>query len=64
MLTDREDELMLACGQGYMPPTLARAVEIWAQDKPIPLTLVTELMEFGYDVPRLERQHRQYLLRA
>lgn len=43
----------------HTPPTLARAVALWEQDKPIPMTLAAELMEFGYDVKRLEREYRR-----
>ena len=46
-------------GRDYLPPTLARAVALWEQDKPIPMTLAVELMEFGYDVKRLEREYRK-----
>jgi hypothetical protein len=53
------DQLEFDFGQGYVPPTLSRAVAIWEQDKPIPMTLVADLMGLGYDVARLEREYRK-----
>lgn len=36
---------------------IGRAIAYWSEGKHIPLTLYTELLEEGFDVPRLEARH-------
>ena len=36
---------------------LGKAIAIWSQGRHIPLTLAAELIEQGYDVGILQRQH-------
>ena len=36
---------------------LGRAIAQWRTGRPIPLTLATELMDQGYDLPSLERNY-------
>lgn len=33
------------------------AIDLWSKGKHIPMTLYSELVENGYDVPRLEARH-------
>jgi hypothetical protein len=37
--------------------SIGRAIAYWSNGQHIPLTLYTELLEDGYDVPRLEARH-------
>ena len=39
-------------------PALTRAIAQWEHGYTIPLDLAVELMELGYDVPRLEAEYR------
>lgn len=36
---------------------IGRAIAYWSNGKNIPLSLYTELLEDGFDVPRLEARH-------
>lgn len=38
---------------------LGEAIAIWRSGRNISLTLAAKLMQDGYDVPSLERRHRQ-----
>jgi hypothetical protein len=42
----------------YVSP-LSRAIAIWQAGKNIPLDVAAALMAEGYDVPSLERAHKQ-----
>lgn len=42
-----------------MDSALGRAIQLWSNGRPIPMTLAVELMEEGYDVASLERAHRR-----
>lgn len=45
--------------EAYIEGTpLERAIDQWKHGWTIPLTLATELMESGYDVPGLEAKYR------
>lgn len=37
---------------------LGKAIALWRQDRPIPMTLYAELREQGFAVPALERHYR------
>lgn len=39
---------------------IGRAIAYWSNGQHIPLTLYTELLEEGFDVPRLEARHFVY----
>lgn len=39
---------------------IGKAIDLWSKGKHIPLTLYTELLENGYDVPRLEARYFIY----
>lgn len=39
---------------------IGKAIDLWSKGKHIPMTLYTELLENGYDVPRLEARYFIY----
>lgn len=39
---------------------IGKAIDLWSQGKHIPMTLYTELLENGFDVPRLEARYFIY----
>lgn len=39
---------------------IGKAIDMWSKGKLIPMTLYTELLENGYDVPRLEARYFIY----
>ncbi len=53
-----EDEQMEAVEE--YRSAIGRAIAYWSNGQHIPLTLYTELLEEGFDVPRLEARHFVY----